>query len=56
MKLWSVTNADKKNTESLEKLDDDVISKNYGTIIIFPVYGQFGAISKLGFECMVCNF
>ena len=56
MKLWPVTNPDKRNTESLEKLEDDVVSKNYGIIIKFPVYGQLGAISKLGFGCMVCNF
>ena len=46
MKLEQVTNLDDKNLTTSEKFDDDVVSTNYDIIIIFPIYGQFGAICK----------
>ena len=42
MKLGPVTKLDKKNKTS-KKLDDDVMSANCEDIVIFPIYGQFGA-------------
>ena len=46
MKLGPVTKFDIRN-KTLSKTYDDVMSKNYDVIIIFPIYGQFGAIRKL---------
>ena len=43
MKLGQVTKLDKKNKTTAEKVDDDVMSKNCDAIVIFPIYGQFGA-------------
>ena len=31
------------------------MSANCDAIAIFPIYGQFGAIRKSEFGCMVCN-
>ena len=31
------------------------MSANCDAIAIFPIYGQFGAIRKSEFVCMVCN-
>ena len=33
----------------------DVISENCGVIAIFPIYGQFGAIFKPYYGCIVCK-
>ena len=46
MKLGPVTKFDIRN-KTLSKTYDDVMSKNYDVIIIFPIYDQFGAIRKL---------
>ena len=46
MKLRPVTKLDKRNRTMLKKINDDVISENCDIIIIFPVYGQLGAIRK----------
>ena len=46
MKLGPVTKFDIRN-KTLSKTYDDVMSKNYDVIIIFPIYGQFEAIPKL---------
>ena len=46
MKLGSVTTIDKRNTATLNKFDNDVISTNCDVIVIFPIYGQFGVIRK----------
>ena len=44
MKLGSVTKLEKGNTTRSKKFDNDFISVNYDFIVIFPIYGQFGAI------------
>ena len=31
------------------------MSTNFDVIVIFPVYGQFGAIQKPDSRCMVCK-
>ena len=38
-----------------KKIDDDVILANCDVIVIFPIYGQIGAIRKLDFGCIVCK-
>ena len=38
-----------------QKIDNDVISGNSVVIIIFPIYGQFGAIEKLDSGRIVCK-
>ena len=39
----------------LKKFEDEVMSANYGIIIIFPIYDQFGAIRKPDSGCTVHN-
>ena len=46
MKLGPVTKLDKGNKAMSKIFDDDVISTNCDVIVIFPIYGQFGAIRK----------
>ena len=46
MKLAPVTKVEKKNKTILKNFDDDVVSVNCDVIVIFPIYGQFGAIWK----------
>ena len=45
MKLGPVTKLDKRNTAASTKFEDDVM--NCDVIVIFTMYGQFGAIWKL---------
>ena len=47
MKLGSVTKLDKRDKTMPEKFGDDIMSKNYDNIVIFPIFGQFGTIWKL---------
>ena len=44
MKLEPVTNLDKRNKTRSKKVDDDIMSANCDVMIIFLIYGQFGAI------------
>ena len=46
MKLGPVTKRDKRNKATSKKIDDDVMSASCDVIVIFPIYGQFGAIRK----------
>ena len=45
MKLGPVIKLYKRN-KTTSKSDDDVMSANCGVIVIFRIYGQFGAIRK----------
>ena len=54
MKLVPVIKLDKKNKIMTKKFDDDVMSAKCDVIVIFPIYGQFGAIQKPYFERIVC--
>ena len=47
MELSPVTELDKRNKTTSKKFDDDVMSVNCDVMVIFPIYGQFGAIRKL---------
>ena len=55
MKLGPVTKLDKRNMAKSRKFDDDAMSANCDVTIIFPIYGQFGAIWKPASGCMVCK-
>ena len=55
MKLWPVPKFDKINKGTSKKIDDDVMSANCGVIVIFPIYGQFGAIEKPDSGCLDCK-
>ena len=46
MKLGTVTKFDNGNKTTSIKFDNDVISGNCDVIVIFLIYGQFGAIQK----------
>ena len=46
MKLGPVTKLDKRKKTASKKLDDDVMTLNCDAIVIFPIFGQFGAIRK----------
>ena len=43
MKLGPVTILDKKNKAMSKKFDNDIMLENCDVIVIFPIYGQFGA-------------
>ena len=45
MKLGTVTKLDKRNKTTSKKFEDGIMSVNYDVIVIFPIYGQFGAIA-----------
>ena len=55
MKLGPETKLDKKNKTTSKKFDDDVMSENCDVIVIFPIYGQFGAIRKPDSGRIVCK-
>ena len=46
MKLGLVTKLDERKKATSKTYDDDVMSANCDIIVIFPIYGQFGAIRK----------
>ena len=54
MKLRPVTKFVKKNKKISKILNDNVMITNCGFIVIFPIYGQFEAIQKAHFRCLVC--
>ena len=55
MKLGPVTKIHKKNKTTLKKFDDNVMSRNFDVIVIFPIYGQFGAIRKPDSGLLACK-
>ena len=55
MKLGAVTKLDKENRMRSKKFNDDVMSAKCGGIVIFLIYGQFGAIWKQDFGRIVCK-
>ena len=54
MKLETVTKVDKRN-KTTQKIENGVTSTNYDVIVIFPIYGQFGAIRKPDFGHIACK-
>ena len=55
MKLGPVTKLDKINKTTSKKFDVDVMSKNYDVIVIFRIFGQFGAIRRPDSGHRVCK-
>ena len=55
MKLGPVTKLDKKKKTTSKRFGDAVMSANCGVIVIFPIYGQFGAIRKPDSGRIVCK-
>ena len=55
MKLGPVTRLDKRNKTTSKKFDNDLMSKNFDVIVIFSIYGQFGAIRKPDSGRIVCK-
>ena len=53
MKLGPATKPDKRNKTTSKKFDDDFMLTNCHVIVVFPIYGQSGAIRKL--DSMVCQ-
>ena len=47
VKLGPVTKLYKRSDTKSKKIDDDVMSTNCDVIVIFQIYGQFGAIGEL---------
>ena len=46
MKLRPVTKLDKRNKTTSKKFDVDVMSENCDVIVIFWIFGQFGAVRR----------
>ena len=44
-----------RETNQRQKIDDNVMSANCDVIVIFPIYGQFGAIRKPYSRFIVCK-
>ena len=55
MKLRPVLKFDRRNMAMSKKFDDDIMSANCDVIVIFPIYGQSGAIQKPDSGHMVCK-
>ena len=55
MKLGPATKFENRNKTMSKKFDNGVISVKCDVIIIFPIYGQFGAIRKPNFGRIVCK-
>ena len=55
MKLGPVTKLDKRNIATSKKIDDDVMPESCDINVIFPFYGQFGAIRKTDSRFIVCK-
>ena len=54
-KFGPVTKTDKRNKTAPKQFDDDVMSENCDVTVLFPIYGQFGAIRKPDFKLTVCK-
>ena len=55
MKLGPVTKLDKRKKASSKKLDVDVMSENCDVIVIFLIFGQFGAVRRPNSGHRVCK-
>ena len=55
MKLGPVPKLDKRNKTTSKKLDDDVMPGNCDVIVIFRVFGQFGAVRRPDSGHRVCK-
>ena len=55
MKLRPVTKLDKRSKTTSKKFDDNVMSKNFEVIVIFRIFGQFGAVWRPDSGHRVCR-
>ena len=55
MKPGPVTKLNKRNKVTSKTNDDGVIPANCDVNVVFPIYGQFGAIQKSDFGYIVCK-
>ena len=55
MKLGPVTKLDKRNKTTSKTFDHYVMPENCDVIVIFSIYGQFGAIWKPNSGYLVCK-
>ena len=55
MKLGPATTIDKRNKAMSKKFNDDVISENCDVIVIFRIFGQFGADRRPSSGHRVCE-
>ena len=55
MKLEPVTKLDKGNKATSKKFDIDIVSKNCDVIVIFQIFGQFGADQRPDSGQRVCK-
>ena len=55
MKLGPVTKLDKGNKTTSKKFDVEVMSGNCDVIVIFRIFGQFGAVRRLDSGHRVCK-
>ena len=55
MKLGPVTKLYRRNKTMSKNFDDDIMSENCDVIVIFSIYGQFGAFPKPDSGCRVCK-
>ena len=56
MKLGPVTQLDKRSKAmSKKKIANDIMLANCDVIVLFPIYGQFGAIQKSDSRGIVCK-
>ena len=55
MKLRPVTKLYKRNKTTSKKFDDDVMSENRDVIVIFQIFGQFGAVWRPDSGHRVCR-
>ena len=46
MKIGPVTKLNRRNKTTPKKFNDDAIFTNFNVIVVFTIYGQFGAICK----------
>ena len=55
MKLGPVTKLDKRNKTTSKTFDDDVMSEKCDVIVIFWIFGQFGAVRRPDSGHKVCK-
>ena len=55
MKLGSVNKLDKRNKTISKKFYFDIMSSKFDFIVIFSIYGQFGAIPKPDSGRIICK-
>ena len=55
MTLGPINKLDKKNKTTSKKFGDDVKLENCDFLVIFAIYGQFGAIVKPDSQRTVCK-